>query len=364
MSKWIFVDLEPFVDKISLLLDKFSVNYDSLTSSEFSLEKKCDFPRMIFFNANKGKEYIQKQLDQTFLGDLIYLTFNSLNLAQEEKEELNKLLLSSDKFKGVIDSTHGIGFIFAEINGIRKMSDLIFESQANDEYLQGFESKVEEMKKSISFQFERLKKLHKLIVPKKEINFGSMRTTCRYIAGSDGMSEFWDIGRTEKKQLTLILSTNGSGELGRVLGTVIDFLGSQKYGEEAMLLFYQILEKKLEEDFSLFMMCANSRNNQCSIIARGGGPVLLNGKLIDVEKNGEIFKIQLSQGDKLFIVSSGLLDNCKKNFSKQNLFRFLTNKWSEPSYELIHQLFLSAKTNEKGRLNYSDGTCIIVEVVK
>ena len=100
-----------------------------------------------------------------------------------------------------------------------------------------------------------------------------------------------------------------------------------------------------------------------NLIVEGPLLSLVNGNEVAIER-GELSKMGLRKGDKLFIISPGMMKNYEHNFKLGELRRLLEKKWQLPVYEFINQVFLGAKIDKDGRFHYHDGTGLIFEVAR
>ena len=364
MANWIFVDLRPFVDKVTPVLEKLSVYHSCSDHIEFATRQRSSSPQIVFLNGNNGESYLKAQINQTHKEDLVYLVIDSLSLSNEMEGELNRFLLNSNRVKGVINGNQGMGFVLSELNGIKEVSDMLFELDTDRDYFEDFEQRLEEIAKDASVQLKRVKKLHHSLVVPRELQFGKLRTTCKYAAGDSEHSEFWDISRTKKHQLTLLISTENSQQLTRVLDRILLFLDQKEYEKGGLKEFYQYLKQTLDQHFSLFLMLTEIEDMNSLLIIDGSFHFFINGIQVDLLEEGQVNKMQLRSGDRALIISEGMIKNYQKDFKENDLLKMLEQKWQLPVHEFTHQVFLGAKLNKEGRFHYYDSTSIILEVMR
>ena len=362
MVNWIFVDLPPFVDKIAPVLERFSVRYLSLDRLKFAMRKQANFPQIIFLNGDEGESQFKAQMKYVRKQDLVYLVIGSSDISKKRELEINKFLFSSNQIKGIIDDRQGMGFIFSQLNGIKEISDLLFEIDTDNEYFEDFEKRLEKVTQQTSMQLEKVKQLHKSLIPQKEIHFGPLKTICKYGAGDSMHSEFWDVTKTPEHQVTLLLSTESSKELTKVLGRTISFLDQTDYSKKDLKVFYQFLKEGLLEPFSLFLMLTAIGDINSVMVVHGPLLTFVNGVEISSLTEGELNKIQLRRRDKFFIISSGMVKNYQKDFKDNELTHKLQRDWQLPTHEFIQQVFFNSKINKAGRFHHNDCTCITLEV--
>ena len=318
--------------------------------------------RIIFFNGDQGGDELKQKISQASPKDLIFLVLAPHTLSPAATREMSSLLLSCKRIKGVIDHSLQEGFIFSQLSGIKEIADLLFEVAADQEYFADFEQRLDDASTHLSVQVEQVKKLHHTLVSQVEVQFRSLKTTCKYAAGDSGCSEFWDMVRTDDQQLTLLISTENSRELAQALDSAILFLKQGHYQAKDLKLFYRELQQQLSRPFSLFLMLTKA-DMSSNLIVEGPLLSLVNGNEIAIER-GELSKISLRKGDKLFIISPGMMKNYEQNFKLDELRRLLERKWQLPVYEFINQVFLGAKIDKDGRFHYHDGTGLIFEVAR
>ena len=364
MSQWIFVDLGPFVDENTSVLEKLSIHYASLEHSQLIQRKRQNSPQIIFFDASRGEQYLKEQILYLKKRDLVFLVLDSSTLLGDREGEINQFLLNSNRVKGVIDCSLGRGVVHSQLSGIKEISDLLFEIDTDEEYLNDFQQRLDELSQNMLLQLERVKKLHRKLVPRKELQIGKLKTICKYVAGDSEHSEFWDVTRTDGHQLTLLLSTENSGALIRVLDRIVTFLGQKECDTRDLKVFHEYLKENIQGRFSLFMMLTRIADMSSILVSEGHLLLFVNGTSLTTLKNGVFTKMQLREGDKFCIISSGIIKNYEKEFKYNNLLQTLQNEWQLPTHDFIQQIFLEAKVNKAGRFHYYDGTSIILEVMK
>ena len=216
-------------------MQKCSLQYLSLSDDEFEQSKDPitgqssvteGLQRIIFFNGNRGKDYLEKQFKKTHKGDLIYLVVQLASLSEAQEDDLNHFLATSaPKIKGVMDAGAGLGFIISEFNGIREICELSCELDADQNYLKDFEKRLEGVSGHLTAQLERVQEIHDLIVPLREFQWKGLKTVSKYASGDSLHSEFWDIVRGMKivKFLIAFRSAKDSKSLTSVQSSESDF---------------------------------------------------------------------------------------------------------------------------------------------
>ena len=364
MSSWIFVDLESFVDKISSVLEKFSIYHTSLDELKFAARTQTGLAKIIFLNGHKGINYLKSQMKHVGEKDLIYLVIDSPSLHTGMQKEIDNLLINTNRIKGIIEKNQGIGFSVAQLRGIKERSDLLFEGESDKEYFKDFEQQIEDVSQELSAQLQEVKRLHHSLVPQREVRFGNLKTVCKYAVGDSKHSEFWDVVRRQNHQLTILLSTESSKDLMEVFDHLIAFLDQNEYEIRDIKAFHKYLKEKLRDSFSLFMMLTSWKGPSVFII---DGPLLafINGQSVTCSaKFGELNQIQLRERDRFFIISSGMMKNYAFDFKDHELLQMLKRKWKLPTHEFLQHIFFSAKINKEGQFHYHDGTCLILEIVE
>ena len=363
VSSWIFVDLQPFVDEISLVLEKLSIYHSCLDELKFASRPQRSFGEIIFFNAQKGANALRSQMKHVRGQDLVYLVLDSPSLPLGMHKEINNLLMNTNSVKGIIEKNQGIGFSVAQLRGIKERSDLLFDVELDKEYFEDFEKQIEGVSQQLSIQLKEVKCLHHSVLPRREVRFGNLKTICKYAVGDSEHSEFWDVVRRGNHQLTFLVSTENSKDLIQVLDRLILFLEKDEYEIRDIKIFHQYLKERLKDSFSLFMMLT-PLHGPSVFIMDGLLLTFINGQSVGRVKLGEINKVQLRDRDRFFIISSGMMKNYAFDFKDDELLQMLKRKWKLPSHEFLQQLFFGAKINKEGQFHYYDGTCLILEMMK
>lgn len=362
MSSWIFVGLDSFVEQNAPLLERFSVRPLCFQHQDLLKKRLLGFSHIVFLAADQGGEQLSAQLACIRPQDWVYLVADLATLSEDEGE-LHHLLMRENKLRGVLDRSAKPGVLSTQLRGIKGVSDLLFELGTDDEYLEDFTKRLDQVTKHTSVQLERFKRLHRSLVPQRELRFGALKTICKYAAGDSNHSEFWDIARTKEQQVTLLFSSPSSQGLTRALDSIISFLDKEHYAKGDIKIFYQNLEQILGGQFSLFLMLTQVTSLSSSFMVKGPLLTLVNGVSINTPGEGTLGKIQLRGGDKFFIVSEGMVANYRDSFRDSELRRILEKKWQLSGHELTQQIFLEAKMNKDGAFHYHDGTVLIFEAI-
>ena len=359
---WIFADLKPFVDKITSVLKKLSIDYSSQSAQDFCQRKRIQSPQIIFLNGNNGKKYLQEQSQHIGQNDLIYLVLSPSLPPDEKTEQIDLFLKEFHQCKGIIDERWPLGLISSQLRGIKKISDLLFEVDMDQDYFEDFEQRLSEVSKHLSDQLKSVKQLHRILTPQRQLQFGRLKTFCKYASGDSNHSEFWDIARTKKHQLSFLLSTESSKDLSKMLSQTISFLNEKQYNIKKITHFYQYFKMALGDSFSVFMMLTDIDTPRSTILMDAPFLSFFNGNPLEMNPPGQTTAIEMKEGDKLFVISPGMIKNYEKDFQTEELLRIIKMKWQLQSEELMDQVFLHSKINKKGPFHYHDGTCIIFEV--
>ena len=362
MSKWIFVDLHSFVDKIASFLEGYSIYYLSLNIEEFEQRDQGIYPRILFFNGHGGVKSLVDQLKYSKEKDVICLVMDSSQFSSEQRQEIDSFLIKSRQIKGIIDLACGMGFVISSINGVKQISDFLFEEEVGREYVEHFEQRLAKVKEGMSFQLKHIRHLHRSLIPLKEYQLDLLKTVFHYRVGESHHSEFWDISQTENQQLVFLLGTKSSQALSKVLNSSIEFLQKESFRGQDIQDFYQYLQQTIKEEFSVLMMLSEKEKAESLLITNGGILFFLNGVELSSLKGGELSCLNLNNRDRLFVISSGMVKNYEKNFRKDELMRMLKKEWTMPSDHFIHQLFFRAKFNRPGRFYDHDGVAVVFEV--
>ena len=365
-SWWIFVELAPFVDRVAPVLEKYSLGYLSLSDSEFQEAKHSDqeLQQILFFNANRGNDYLQEQLKTTKDGDLIYLVVQTSVLTEQEQDQLNHFLATSrSRIKGVMEAEAGLGVLISQINGIKEMGELASEIEMGQEHLEDFEKRLEGVSAHMTAQLHRVEQVHDQMVPLREFHWKGLKTVSKYAPGDSLMSEFWDVVRAEDCQVSLLLSAKDSKSLTCVLHEAISFLGRKSYGKGDLFPFYDSVKKVLGQNSCLFVMMTQMDEMNCFFMADSPLLIYCNGQEVPFVGEGRLNQMKLTKGDRFFVLSSGMVQNYKDEMMDSELQRILKRQWQGCLKSFCRDLFFQAKCKKRGRFHHHDASCFIFEVL-
>ncbi len=362
MATWTFLDLGSFVDKMTPVFEKLSVYYELSSKKAFFETLDKSESRVYFLDGLIALEELNNMLDQMSPRSVCYLVVDSQTMSDTQEGEINRFLISSNRVKGVIEQNQGMGFLISQFNGVKEISDLLFEVDTDQEYIDDFDKELDKVTKHLSLQLERIKKIHKDMVPKRIIEAGRIGIQCKYGAGESSHSEFWDVFVHKDQVTTVLLSTASSTSLTTVLEEVLSFMGKKNRERRDLKAFYQAINEKIEEPYSLFVMLTDINDLQSYIINIGYSHLYMNGKEVEAAEDGKISKLKFNPGDKFYICSHGMALNFEDEFRMDELETMLKRKWSLDGAEFIDELFMSSKMNKEGRFQKNDTTFMIFEV--
>ncbi len=362
MASWIFVDLEDFTKKASPIFEKLSIFPENLGVQEFEMSGSRHGGDLVFLNGNREVSELEKGLRHSRDNDYIFLITDNRSLSPTQEGNLNRFLLSHNSVRGVIESNQGFGFLISQFNGLKEIADLKFELDADEEYIEDFESQLDEVAKHLSTQLARIKEVHKKVVPERSIKLKDLTLKCKFASGESNHAEFWDSVKTDRTLACVILSTESSTDLTMVLTDIIDFTNTLEFEKEHLKRLYNKISTTLENKFSLFILVSDTVSRKTYLISHGNQLVFLNGREVIASKDGKINKMELKTNDRFVVFSEGLIKNYDDDYRLEDLETIGRRKWELSSRDFFNEVFFNSKITNPGKFHKYDCTAMILSV--
>jgi len=270
--------------------------------------------------------------------------------------------------------------LFYDINSpIEKLKDIfeqLFLIEKNPISL-----KLDEILADLSFELRELKKIHKEVVPMRELSFKHINASSKYSPGVKSGGDFFEFIECADRVVVFLFSSKNYTVSSLIMALHEKFRTQLHYTKEEIVKFVHNIISTLQEnklnpaivfpDLALLTidpisLCVEGISIGDIEIVTGhnyfyGTSIELLAK--NIKKNYLTFK--LKRGEKVMLLTPGVRVNSKGILGENDLIKMIKNRLEYSSRELLNEIFYYLKINmrEGGFLEF-DSTAIVLEAAK
>ncbi|WP_372654025.1 hypothetical protein [Halobacteriovorax sp.] len=212
-------------------------------------------------------------------------------------------------------------------------------------------------------ELQRVKEIHEKLVPIREESFKGLTATSKFGAGESSGGEFFDVITTDNEVLLLLARSRSYLVSSIIMKQFDDLRGSTAFGDKKINEFIsglnvEIENSKIKEEkrkLDVLFIRMDLKKMKGRVWKSGNSELILNSNII--EEN----EFSIERGEKLIVLSSGLLDNSPGREIVRNIAITNVNKSRR---ELLDEVFYNLKKEKTGMFFTHDATMIVFEVSK
>ncbi|GEM_PF-3937381 len=212
-------------------------------------------------------------------------------------------------------------------------------------------------------ELQRVKEIHEKLVPIREESFKGLTAASKFGAGESSGGEFFDVITTDNEVLLLLARSRSYLVSSIIMKQFDDLRGSSAFGDNKINDFIkglniEIENSKVKEEkrkLDVLFIRMDLKKMKGRVWKSGNSELILNSK--SIEEN----EFSIERGEKLMILSSGLLDNPPGREIVKNI---AINNVNKSRRELLDEVFYTLKKEKTGMFFTHDATMIVFEVSK
>jgi len=335
------------------------------------------FEEIVFFDIDSEAQ-LQKIDSMLVSGTKIgYLVFDSEKITQSLKSKIVAFCKGKNWINGLFDTSLGHEIYFGFIQKV-----VLGKNLANKELLLELNNKLDEKISDLEDNLQKIKKIHKYVVPKRKQIVKGITLHNRYAVGEGSGGEFLDFIQTNQK-LLIFLSSSPSYVISSMTLSYFGYLIQKKeLSTESITTFLKGFAKDIRE-FSLDKLdmtenrikiclllidlssfdCTGYNFGESIIISEeqqilGGNSFPLTAELLPKAS----FNFKLNRGQKIVLVSPGLRSNCNDYIQQVPLVDYIKNLISKKSSDILDEIFFELKKDLKANFLNKDSTACYIEV--
>ncbi|ATH09061.1 hypothetical protein BIY24_14245 [Halobacteriovorax marinus] len=222
---------------------------------------------------------------------------------------------------------------------------------------------IEKVMSAAINELQRVKEIHEKLVPIREESFKGMSATSKFAAGESAGGEFFDIISSDTEMLLLLARSRSYLVSSIVMNQFDELRSNSTFSDEKIDQFIKSLNlevenSKVKEDkrkLDILFVRVDLKKMISRVWKSGNCELLIDGK------NMEESEFSIERGQKLFVLSSGLLENAP---GKVSLLSTVKENVSKSRREILDEVFYNLKKEKSSMFLSHDATMIIFEVNK
>lgn len=236
------------------------------------------------------------------------------------------------------------------------------DSIDNDDLEQVGQS-IEKVMSAAINELQRVKEIHEKLVPIREETFKGLTATSKFGAGESSGGEFFDIISTDNEVL-LLLARSRSYLVSSIIMRQFDELrGSSAFTDNKIDNFIDSLNLEVENSkvkeekrkLDVLFLRIDIKKMKARAWKSGNTELLRGSKSISEQE------FTIERGEKLLILSSGMLDN---DPGKKVIIQTAKDNESKSRREILDEVFYTLKREKTSMFFSHDATMIVFEVSK
>jgi hypothetical protein len=280
--------------------------------------------------------------------------------SQLKSEELRDLCKIDRLIKGVINTSLDIETNYPWFNLLVNPQ---FSSAIDDEELEEVGDNIERIVTTALNELERLKQIHENLVPIREEKFKGLAVTSKFGAGESAGGEFFDVLSNDQEALMLVARSRSYLVSSMIMGQFDELRSLSNFDSESInnyivKLQSEITNSKIKEEkrkLDVLFVRINLKTMKGKVWKSGDSVLVNNGKVIDSDE------FSMNRGEKLMVMSSGLLEN---DPGKSEILSTAIEKMAKSPRDLLNEVFYTLKNDKKGMFFSNDATMLVFEVDK
>ena len=277
-----------------------------------------------------------------------------------QSSELKELCKIDRLIKGVINTSLDIETNYPWFNLLVNPQ---FSSAIDDEELEEVGENIERVVTTALNELERLKKIHENLVPIREEKFKGLSITSKFGAGECAGGEFFDVLSNDKEALMLVARSRSYLVSSMIMGQFDELRSHSKFDSESInnyisKLQNEIQDSKIKEEkrkLDVLFIRIDLKTMKGKVWKSGDSVLVNSGKMVETEE------FSMNRGEKLMVMSSGLLEN---DPGRSALLSKAIEKMGNSPRDLLNEVFYTLKNDKKGMFFSNDATMLVFEVDK
>jgi hypothetical protein len=219
----------------------------------------------------------------------------------------------------------------------------------------------------------RAKKVHELLIPKRNEEIKGISFLNKYAAGEGGGGEFYDLHHAGNKIYQVMISSQSYLISSALIGLLSQHkeknFNHQEFLKEALQEIQTInSSKKKKSEVDLLVLEIDTSHLGMKIYGWGKAELYsqVNGKLawpsLQKDEGSSPFEYQLQKGEKIIVLSSGFIFNWKESDIKTDIGSFLKDHQHMDQANLVMELLFQLKNVKETKFLTKDATVVMMEV--
>ncbi|MBL7665967.1 MAG: hypothetical protein JNM93_12600 [Bacteriovoracaceae bacterium] len=374
-------------DKLNRLLRYVSdenpdlaTNWHTLSAQEFEKVSYTEQAVLIQFGQEWSYQLNQQQLIEK-LGQFktVVVFYEKAHIHQLLEDFLSKLVKKSGNIIGMFDIQAKNNEYTVLLNMLKYLGRSEAHETASKRDLIKLNNEIQEVTDFVNTELIKIKKIHDKIYPPKLSNIKGLKLVSKYEAGISSGGEFFDVIKDNQKIIFILSSCDSYLKTSSLMSLISVLKEKRRLDDASLVAFVASIEKQFDylslkdtDKNHLLLAVVNLSNFECLIHSFGRFGIIsdLNEgifygeelKISKINMARATHKRVLSRGEKIYILSPGIINNWKSLHKDVDLSMFIKDHIEVPEDELMSELFYQLKKNSASEFLDKDSTVVCMEV--
>jgi|GEM_PF-6960654 len=355
--------LQTSVEDIPKLLQLNSIKQEDLFIVEYV--SHISFSKLLEMFKNESGEGACK----------IAVIVNVSLLVKNDLEDFKSIILINKMIVGTIDTS------FKSELHLPLLRSMIADA-TNDELLINYKNALKKIGEELGSilgstlgDLQRASKMHEYVVPLRKVSTKGVIICGKYAVGEASGGEFFDIIHNDTDLVAVITKTKSYLASSNLISLFSKFRERNQLDDTAISMFITNIENNFKKDVTakvqLFIIRINLVTQFMDIFMFGNGLFVSNfeqrvcGNDLPVtlqNKEPAHFGMQLQEGNKMLLLSPGIVNHASSMFEGQNIIHYLTTQLDDMAPTFLNEIFFQLSKNKSGDFLKEDASAIFIKV--
>jgi hypothetical protein len=243
------------------------------------------------------------------------------------------------------------------------------EQSALQKHLVKFSQELDLTIQAAEAEMLKAKKVHQLLIPKRRDEIKGITFLNKYAVGEGGGAEFYDLIDSGSKVYQVFICGQSYLVSSALIGLLNQHKNKKEFNPQSFLADarqeVQIINNSKKKNSNVEVMILELELTHLKLTAttlQGNQDGFNCYSAIQGNIDLSTGDYQMLKGDKLFILSPGLVFNWKESRMKGDLYSFITDHQHLPSEDLLLEIFMQVKHGQESNFLAKDATLVMMEV--
>ncbi len=244
-------------------------------------------------------------------------------------------------------------------------------------------NEVNEITTFLNKELLKIKKVHEQVFPQSSSGFKGLNVLSKFEAGISSGGEFFDIIKNGSKVLIMMSSCDSYLKSTSILSLFSALKDKKVFDDNILINFIKEIESQFIQlsdvkssllNNSLLLLVLDTKRLEAAgycfgpfQLIRSHPEMSIKGNKVNISYSSlkkASFYTKLIRGEKIFVISPGLINNWRKLKKEVSLDLFISDHLFIPGQEIINEVFYQVKKDTQDDFLDYDSSALLLEVSK